>query len=286
MSYVAPPRAPDELLRSDVPDWAVRVWVVIRSKQGSNGEAWHSYESYGDAAGKSYDVVRKAVSLLVSEGWLERRGRVAGGRGQRLRCLSGPDVAGAIPPGARGTVEAEPTGNGAHGGTAIPPGRSGHPTGTLVPPHRDAQATSPTPPSKEESEKEPVQESERGARARSGDQGNAPTLEAVLAWAGVEGIRDPVARSFFHHYDAQGWRTSGQFPRPIRDWRAKLRQWAEREKKYDQATPGTSDRHSAASVTDFLNGAPVRLLTPPDVPAAFPKTEPVPLPTSLNGSHV
>src|SRR5690606_28238496 len=85
--YQAPPRCPDELLASALPDWAKVVWLAIRMKQGERGRVWHFYSEYAAASRKSEEMVSKALRLLKAEGWIEELEPAGRGRPPVLRCL-------------------------------------------------------------------------------------------------------------------------------------------------------------------------------------------------------
>ena len=66
----------------------------------------------------------------------------------------------------------------------------------------------------------------------------APTLDEVLEYAkqqnemaGLGGVRcsKQTAESFWSNYESNGWVISNESRTPIRDWKARLRQWAIRE---------------------------------------------------------
>lgn len=60
---------------------------------------------------------------------------------------------------------------------------------------------------------------------------DGPTLEDVLAFARIRGVRADVAEGFFWFYDAEGWRVNG---RPIRRWESKLMGWKNRQPAFDR----------------------------------------------------
>lgn len=164
----APPRCPDELLASDLPDWAKLVWLAVRKRQGSNADAWGDYADYGDLCGKSYDMVRKAVSKLVKEGWMERVERLPGGRGYRLRCLW------------KREAEGGPTGNTIPAGEGDPPGMVFQPSGNDIPTQREQGSKSPTPPNKEEPGQNPDKNPAPLAQGSGGSDQARPPLPAHL----------------------------------------------------------------------------------------------------------
>lgn len=77
---------------------------------------------------------------------------------------------------------------------------------------------------------------------------NLPTLENVLeyaremnATAGCGGFActEQQATEFYLHYQAQGWRIGNDASTPIRDWKAKLRQWVLKDQKKTTKEPIT-----------------------------------------------
>ena len=217
--YTRPSRAPHELVCSDLPDWAVRVWLAVRGTQGSNDEAWADYSTYGERSGKSLDMVRKAMTVLKRDGWIEELRR--DGNVRVLRCHV---------PGDR---EQHSRSDATRPGTGFSAAATGNERpGTGFAGDREQGSQSPTPPNKDES----VQESVHGAREPVTQrlENPGPTLDEVLARARVAGVDAATAEQFFYHFDAQGWTTGGKNPRPIRVWQSKLMQWASNQKRYDR----------------------------------------------------
>ena len=69
---------------------------------------------------------------------------------------------------------------------------------------------------------------------------NIPSIEEVLEYAremnstaGCGGLActEEQATEFYLHYQAQGWRIGNDASTPIRDWKAKLRQWIIKDQK-------------------------------------------------------
>lgn len=69
-----------------------------------------------------------------------------------------------------------------------------------------------------------------------------PTLDEVLNYAkemnsmaGIGGFicSEKVAEQFWSYYQAQNWRIGNEFSTPIKDWKAKLRNWATNNKNID-----------------------------------------------------
>ena len=53
--------------------------------------------------------------------------------------------------------------------------------------------------------------------------------------AGIGGFicSEKVAEQFWSYYQAQNWRIGNEFSTPIKDWKAKLRNWATNNKNID-----------------------------------------------------
>ena len=174
MTYKRPTRSPEELLCSDLPDWAVRVWIAVRAVQGANDEAWAFYEEYAARSNKSEAMVRKAVGLLKREGWIEETQPASRGSAPHLRCH--------VPLTQKGE-NADSTFAAAKGENPVPKGENGVPTkrgkvrttfqkGENPVPERSEQGSQPpTPPYKEESVQESVQESVHPPKSPKGDGG-------------------------------------------------------------------------------------------------------------------
>ena len=80
----------------------------------------------------------------------------------------------------------------------------------------------------EEQENDNIAESEgEGTRVRAREP--APTLREVTDFCREENLRVD-SRTFWNHYQSVGWRAGD---RPIRDWRAKLREWDARDGQGD-----------------------------------------------------
>lgn len=165
LEYKAPPRCPDELLESGLPDWCVRVWLAVRAIQGNNPHTECGTDYIADRAGKSRTRVSRALAVLEETGWVER---VADGRPPHFRCHVGH----ASEEAARAAVEAN---KGANAGT---PGRTAKVRAahdderTLRPAHFDSarRAHSPDTPYKEQSSIESgEEESTRGRASRIED---------------------------------------------------------------------------------------------------------------------
>lgn len=84
-------------------------------------------------------------------------------------------------------------------------------------------------------EKEKEKEKEKVYKEKKIDH---PTLQEVLEYAkeqndfaGIGGFRcsRQMAESFWSNYEANGWVVSNESRTPIKDWKAKLRQWAVKE---------------------------------------------------------
>ena len=71
MEYTIPPRVPDELLHTPLPDWVKLVWIAIRKTQGNNEWAFGSQNHYAKMLGKKRPNISTAISLLKLLGWLE-----------------------------------------------------------------------------------------------------------------------------------------------------------------------------------------------------------------------
>lgn len=78
-----------------------------------------------------------------------------------------------------------------------------------------------------------------------------PTLEQVLAYAaqqnsvaGMGGFKctPQIAEEFWSNYESTGWVVANDARTPVRDWQAKLRQWALRQARMPAATPHESAR--------------------------------------------
>jgi len=77
----------------------------------------------------------------------------------------------------------------------------------------------------QEHEQEHEQEQEKGCVFTGASAPNAPALEDVMDFCKANGLRtDP--RTFWNHYQSVGWLAGN---RAIRDWQAKLREWAARD---------------------------------------------------------
>ena len=82
---------------------------------------------------------------------------------------------------------------------------------------------------------------------------HTPALDDVLDFCRDNGLKtDP--HTFWNHYQAVGWRAGG---RPIRDWRAKLREWEARDAVMPQlrAVPSRSASSAPAPANPALNYA-------------------------------
>lgn len=215
--YTRPPRCPDTLLTSDLPDWAVRVWLAVRSAQGNNDSAWAGYEAYASRAGKSYAMVRKAVTLLKKTGWIVELEPAGRSKSPVLRCSS---------PEAKGE-------------NTIP--AFADKGGNTIPKRREQGSKPPTPPIEEES----VQESVKRERPPSW-----PTLEEVLRTAAMIPVPPQNAEEFFWHFEAQEWETSAEFPRPVKRsaLKAHLQRWKVKGYRFDR-TRGGSKPAAFARVT-------------------------------------
>lgn len=78
-----------------------------------------------------------------------------------------------------------------------------------------------------------------------------PTLEQVLAYAaqqnsvaGMGGFKctPQIAEEFWSNYESTGWVVANDARTPVRDWQAKLRQWALRQARMPATTPHESAR--------------------------------------------
>lgn len=77
---------------------------------------------------------------------------------------------------------------------------------------------------------------------------NIPSIENVLEYAremdttagyGGFACTEQQATEFYLHYQAQGWRIGNDASTPIRDWKAKLRQWVLKDQKKTTKEPIT-----------------------------------------------
>lgn len=168
-AYTRPPRCPDELLSSGLADWAVIVWLAVRSVQGGNDKAWAYYEEYGARCGKSYEMVRKAIRILHAAGWIDVLETASRSKAPVLRCT--------VPTAERREQDAhlsdEKGGNGVHvnGEKVGTPFRKG---GNGVP-ERWEQGSHPYKEEPvQESEKEPVQAGPAGPASESGGEADDP----------------------------------------------------------------------------------------------------------------
>lgn len=93
LDYHAPPRCPDEILTSGLPDWCVRVWLAVRAVQGNNEHTTCGTDYLADRAGKSRTRVSRALAVLEELGWIET---VHEGRPSHYRCHIGADETEAI----------------------------------------------------------------------------------------------------------------------------------------------------------------------------------------------
>lgn len=255
-AYVAPPRAPDALTRSDLPDWAVRVWIAIRATQGDNGEAWARYPFYADRAGKSVDMVRKAVGVLKRAGWIEEVRRE--GNTRVLRCLVPPSGgAGGREQGSRSVRHDEEQRSRSVGADRE---QGSQVTGNGVPAGREQDSSSPTPPSKEQSEQESREEA--GARARDSwegegqPDGTGPVDEYRRAFPGLEladvqlecldGMTDVSAFQKALEY----WRLNGHKGESVGKFADRYRRIAEGEGGADGRMPRRPASAASASGAD------------------------------------
>lgn len=147
--YALPPRCPDELLASPLPDWAKVVWLAIRLRQGSKGHAWAFYNEYATLSSKSEAMVRKAVTLLKAEGWIEEIEPASRSKAPSLRCVWKRTKGENVVPTKGEKVR-----------TTFQKGEN------HIPERSEQGSLSPTPPNKEEPVQEPVQEPLAGVRAR------------------------------------------------------------------------------------------------------------------------
>ncbi len=156
--YKAPHRAPDELLRSELPDSAKLVWQAVRKVQsGQAGDdvpaAWAGMDHYASLCNKSRNAVEKQLKTLKAWGWIEDLGPTEDdARVHYLRCTigseTGPVTAREIrPSGGKQSApqadnsESEDKKSASQAETIRPPGGK----------QSAPQADSPTPPTKEES---------------------------------------------------------------------------------------------------------------------------------------
>lgn len=238
-AYSRPPRMPDELLAADLPDWCKAVWLAVRAVQGANDEAWADYSTYGERCRKSVDMVRKAVGELRRGGWVETVGR--NGNTPVLRChvpgVTGNPVPHRAPSGEeQGSQNERPGMSGREQGSQV--GRNPVPSG------EEQGSHPPTPPNKDESVKESVQESAQGggppralgfpdwlegliARAphRSAVRGSAyatPDAPAVAVYVAGTGKRPPPMSG----HEALIRSTVGGAPQAVRRWAEVVATWA------------------------------------------------------------
>lgn len=83
MTHAPPPRIPEELLTSNLPFPAFRLWLAIRKRQGENATAWHPVTTYAREARVHVKKVYRYLDALVESGWIER------GEGKHLSCRIG-----------------------------------------------------------------------------------------------------------------------------------------------------------------------------------------------------
>jgi len=70
-----------------------------------------------------------------------------------------------------------------------------------------------------------------------------PTLEEVKAYCNEAGLNiDPQA--FWDYYEANGW-VQGRSRKPIQNWKAAVRLWAQNEERWKHEQPSTTKRTSA-----------------------------------------
>lgn len=86
----------------------------------------------------------------------------------------------------------------------------------------------------------------------------APTLGEVLARAGMAGVPDEVATRFFWHYEAVGWTTGGEHPRPIGNWPAQLMRWNLDEPRFERKGGAGGAPADASAANAFLEKHGVR----------------------------
>ena len=81
----------------------------------------------------------------------------------------------------------------------------------------------------EEDEKEKEKEEKKDKQKDGGASPCAPSLDEVLTVCRSENLKVD-ANTFWNYYQANGWQAGGH---PIRDWRAKLREWNRRDESGD-----------------------------------------------------
>lgn len=159
LDYKAPPRCPDEILTSGLPDWCVRVWLAVRAIQGNNAQTECGTDYIAARSGKSRSRVSRALAVLEETGWVEK---VHDGRPPHYRCHIGRDAAAEIEAAVKGN-----TGRNGGGKEAARKVRAAHDSErTLRAAHDQSarRAHSPDTPYKEQSSIE--SEEVEGTRAR------------------------------------------------------------------------------------------------------------------------